>query len=235
MMLIETLSIALEPSRQKYPSHSWRSYPCNAPGRGRQIARATVPGTRCKASTRCYCEEPELIAPFRYISSSPLWPNFALWQSICGRCQILWGFRPLERDALVFESRLRKYPWRRTGQDVRHQKSTVRHYLKYVLDTSLMRFSSPAQTRRKVREWIRMTGITQLCPSKASYSFSRVTLCPQPRLHVGHAFSRRWLALIFATLGICHNHCVIMYVYIGDQHDHGGGGTLTFYIPARMP
>ncbi|KAF8339769.1 checkpoint protein Hus1/Mec3 [Cantharellus anzutake] len=35
---------------------------------------------------------------------------------------------------------------------------------------------------------------------------------------------------------ICHNHCVIMYVYIGDHRDpHGGGGVLTFYIPARIP
>lgn len=31
-------------------------------------------------------------------------------------------------------------------------------------------------------------------------------------------------------LGICQNHCLILYVYIGDVAD--AGGVLTFYIPA---
>jgi hypothetical protein len=30
--------------------------------------------------------------------------------------------------------------------------------------------------------------------------------------------------------GICQNHCLILYVYIGDAADVGG--VLTFYIPA---
>lgn len=32
-----------------------------------------------------------------------------------------------------------------------------------------------------------------------------------------------------ANLGICQNHCAILYVYIGDVAD--AGGVLTFYIP----
>lgn len=32
------------------------------------------------------------------------------------------------------------------------------------------------------------------------------------------------------NLGICQNHCAILYVYIGDVAD--AGGVLTFYIPA---
>jgi len=31
---------------------------------------------------------------------------------------------------------------------------------------------------------------------------------------------------------ICQNHCMILYVYIGDVAD--AGGVLTFYIPARL-
>lgn len=31
---------------------------------------------------------------------------------------------------------------------------------------------------------------------------------------------------------ICENHCMILYVYIGDVAD--AGGVLTFYIPARL-
>ena len=31
-------------------------------------------------------------------------------------------------------------------------------------------------------------------------------------------------------VGICENHCMILYVYIGDVAD--AGGVLTFYIPA---
>jgi len=31
---------------------------------------------------------------------------------------------------------------------------------------------------------------------------------------------------------ICQNHCMILYVYIGDAAD--AGGVLTFYIPAMI-
>lgn len=30
--------------------------------------------------------------------------------------------------------------------------------------------------------------------------------------------------------GICENHCIILYVYVGDIAD--AGGVLTYYIPA---
>lgn len=33
-------------------------------------------------------------------------------------------------------------------------------------------------------------------------------------------------------VGICQNHCLILYVYIGDFAD--AGGVLTFYIPAIL-
>lgn len=33
--------------------------------------------------------------------------------------------------------------------------------------------------------------------------------------------------------GICQNHCLILYVFIGDVAD--AGGVLTFYIPAVLP
>jgi HUS1 checkpoint protein len=36
-----------------------------------------------------------------------------------------------------------------------------------------------------------------------------------------------WLTL---DSGVCQNHCLILYVYIGDAADVGG--VLTFYIPA---
>ena len=35
-----------------------------------------------------------------------------------------------------------------------------------------------------------------------------------------------------STTGICENHCIILYVYIGVAGDTGG--VLTFYIPARL-
>ena len=43
------------------------------------------------------------------------------------------------------------------------------------------------------------------------------------------------LSILFSSLrrawtGICHGHCMILYVYIGDVAD--AGGVLTFYIPA---
>lgn len=33
-------------------------------------------------------------------------------------------------------------------------------------------------------------------------------------------------------VGICENHCVILYVYIGNVAD--AGGVLTYYIPAKF-
>lgn len=30
--------------------------------------------------------------------------------------------------------------------------------------------------------------------------------------------------------GLCQNHCIILYVYIGEVAD--AGGVLTFYLPA---
>lgn len=33
-------------------------------------------------------------------------------------------------------------------------------------------------------------------------------------------------------VGICANHCMILYVYIGDVSD--AGGVLTFYVPAQF-
>jgi HUS1 checkpoint protein len=35
-----------------------------------------------------------------------------------------------------------------------------------------------------------------------------------------------------SVTGICENHCMILYVYIGAAGDTGG--VLTFYIPARL-
>jgi HUS1 checkpoint protein len=37
---------------------------------------------------------------------------------------------------------------------------------------------------------------------------------------------------MIACAGICENHCLIMYVYIGEVDD--AGGVLTFYIPAIL-
>ena len=48
-------------------------------------------------------------------------------------------------------------------------------------------------------------------------------------LHVGKLISFRYISLT-SSAGICHRHCVILYVYIGDVAD--AGGVLTFYIPA---
>lgn len=33
----------------------------------------------------------------------------------------------------------------------------------------------------------------------------------------------------FVYTGLCHNHCAILYVYIGEIAD--AGGVLTYYIP----
>lgn len=51
------------------------------------------------------------------------------------------------------------------------------------------------------------------------------------RLHVSRVQS--FIILLITckiAAGICQNHCMILYVYIGDVADVGG--VLTFYIPA---
>lgn len=51
------------------------------------------------------------------------------------------------------------------------------------------------------------------------------------RLHVSQIQARRFLHMnMRIATGICQNHCMILYVYIGDVAD--AGGVLTFYIPA---
>jgi HUS1 checkpoint protein len=48
-------------------------------------------------------------------------------------------------------------------------------------------------------------------------------LCTHSHLHVLS------LTNAFVHTGLCHNHCAILYVYIGEIAD--AGGVLTYYIP----
>ena len=56
---------------------------------------------------------------------------------------------------------------------------------------------------------------TIACKSDIVYSFA--ILSPSPH---------------WSGIGICENHCVILYVYIGNVAD--AGGVLTYYIPAKF-
>lgn len=75
------------------------------------------------------------------------------------------------------------------------------------------------------------------CPTGASTSFSTRTLCQQPLLRVcapPYYDVPVCLSPILTEMhvGICENHCVILYVYIGNVAD--AGGVLTYYIPAKF-
>lgn len=56
-----------------------------------------------------------------------------------------------------------------------------------------------------------------------SYVVSSTTVAcePPPHVHPRQSDSR--------SPGVCQNHCMILYVYIGEVAD--AGGVLTFYIP----
>ncbi|EJU04992.1 hypothetical protein DACRYDRAFT_114292 [Dacryopinax primogenitus] len=64
---------------------------------------------------------------------------------------------------------------------------------------------------------------------------------PDPEKHFGATMSAASLLKFMSTATInkttciaciCENHCLIMYVYIGDPSD--SNGILTFYLPARL-
>ena len=58
-----------------------------------------------------------------------------------------------------------------------------------------------------------------------SYVVSTTTIACQSDLHPCRCCLKH-------AQGICQNHCMILYVYIGEVAD--AGGVLTFYIPARL-
>ncbi len=88
------------------------------------------------------------------------------------------------------------------------------------------------RTRRTPRKCMECS-----CHTSASTSSSTRTLCQPPPLHVCIPFIAMCLCAFHSILtephiGICENHCVILYVYIGNVAD--AGGVLTYYIPAKF-
>lgn len=68
-----------------------------------------------------------------------------------------------------------------------------------------------------------------MCQSVVFSSSLTATSFLRRPLHVSlHFFHGKWL--LTGHLGICENHCLILYVYFGGSAEVGG--VLTFYIPA---
>ena len=104
--------------------------------------------------------------------------------------------------------------------------------LRFCLNDSYTADSGHARARRtRSRAMVRSACLharlsqvpLQPCSLQQHY---RLSVLDVLRLTLFNELTRYWL------LGICEDHCMILYVYIGDVTD--AGGVLTFYIPARI-